>query len=887
VTVDQRGAALGRGSQREVDLFRLAGTRSQRELIGGLGSRAAIALGVVFLLVILIPGGHTSHFWLLFAAGAYALTVGLIMVRLPVAAPLPVLDGLLVFADGLLVLVGHYQSPIQLALPGIYVMIGTILFSVRPWRIVVAHATLLGASYAGVLVVGPPQFAPATRWIAVMTAVATTGMFIRWLVATVAGLAFAEHAARDLAEAATWELERESQAKSAFLARMSHELRTPLNVVLGFSDLLGEQLVGPLNARQEEYAADISASARHLVALVGDVLDVAKIETGDVILDIGPLNVRRALEDSMTMVRERAAANSLALILEVPRNIGVIDADGLKIRQVVVNLLANAVKFTPAGGRVTVSARSVGDRVRFSVQDNGVGIAPEDRDRIFEEFAQSGTSAEGTGVGLALTRQFVELHGGDIWVKSTPGEGSTFYFEVPRRQSMDTPHPAKPEELDGEPDYSAFTEPGSVANRALLGRIGAWLVLDASLLVTVIGAITPMSLPTRLVLLIGGPSFAAFALFVRRYDGLPMRQVDATTWTGIAAVSFLTYFCAPFSQLIPLTYSWSMMVSFALWPRRRALGHFAGVGVTYAIVLILRSPPDAVARWFAIMIIVGFNGEVVSWVTDQLRKLVVAEQAAHRSAERARSELAATSHHKGWFVANMSHELRAPLNAVIGFADLLQTEAVGPLNQRQHEYLTDVQTAARHLLAIINDVLDVAKLDAGQMRITDDVVAIQALLERAIALSNPEDGERSVRVDLEVGSGIEFIVADHQRLEQVLVNLISNAIKFTPDGGRVHVSAHSTATDELQISVSDTGVGIVPSQRSRIFEPFHQGAPRTGDHLQEGTGLGLALVKGLVELHGGTVRVDSQPGHGSTFTVALPQLVMPSLNLEPIAGTNQ
>jgi signal transduction histidine kinase len=881
--VDQRASALGRTARREVDLFRLAGTRSQRELIGGLGSRAAIALGVIFLLLIFIPGGHISHFWLLLSAGVYALSVGLILVRLPVAAPLPVLDILLVGADGLLVLVGHYQSPLQIALPGIYVMIGTILFSVRPWRIVVAHATLLGASYAGVLVVGPPQFAPVTRWVAVMVAVATTGLFIRWLVATVAGLAFAEHTARDLAEAATWELERENQSRSAFLARMSHELRTPLNVVLGFSDLLGEQLVGDLNVRQAEYAADISASARHLVALVGDVLDVAKIETGDVALDIAQLNVRRALEDGMTMVRERAATSSLTLTLDVPRNIGSVEADGLKIRQVVVNLLANAVKFTPPGGHIVVAAKSVGDRVRVSVKDTGVGIAPEDRDRIFEEFAQSASSAEGTGLGLALARQFVELHGGTLWVNSTPGTGSTFFFEVPRRQPLSKVGTTGAEHgLDTEPDYSAFTEPGSFATRALLGRVSAWLALDGALLLIVVGAITPFHTSTRLLLIGVGAFVAVGAVFARRYEGRPLRQVELATWTGIVVISLLTYYARPFAQLVPLIYCWSTMVSFALWPRVRALAHFTGVAIGYGAVLIVRSPPDAIGRWCAIMIIVGFNGEVVSWVTDQLRKLVVAEQAAHRSAERLRSELAATSRHKGWFVANMSHELRAPLNAVIGFADLLQTEAVGPLNDRQHEYLADIQAAARHLLSLINDVLDVAKLEAGQMRINHDVIAIQALLERAIMLSNPPDTTRSVRVNLEIGSGIEFIVADHHRLEQVLINLVSNAVKFTPDGGRVHVAAHSTAADELHISVSDTGVGVVPSQRKRIFEPFHQGAPMPGDGLQEGTGLGLALVKGLVELHGGSVWVDSLPGHGSTFTVALPQLVVPSRDLEPI-----
>jgi signal transduction histidine kinase len=881
--VDQRGASLARTARQEVGLFRLAGTRSQRELISGLGSRAAIAIGVMFVLLDIAPSRTQHQAALLAGAGLFALTVGIFLLRMPVAAPLPVLDGLLVFADALLVLVGHYQSPIHSALPGIYVIVGTIVFSVRPWRVVLGHAALFGASYAGVLLVGPHQFAPVTRWIAVMTAIATSGLFIRWLVSTVAGLAFAEHSARELAEAAAWDLERVSKAKSEFLARMSHELRTPLNVVLGFSDLLGEQLVGPLNARQEEYAADISASARHLVALVGDVLDVAKIESGEVGLDTAPLNIRRALEDGLTMVRERAATNSVSLILDVSRGLGSVEADGLKIRQVVVNLLANAVKFTPEGGRIMVSARAVGDCVRVSVQDTGVGIAVEDRDRIFEQFAQTASTSEGTGLGLPLARQFVELHGGRLWVDSKPGAGSTFSFEIPRRQSQVTPSASDADEtVEAGPDYSAFTEPASTANRVLLARIGTWLILTAGALVTVFGAITPIDTSTRIVLIIGGVAGMALSAIARHYEARPLRKVEYTMWIGIAAASVVTYYGGPFDALVPLTYTWATMVSFALWPRSRALTHLAGAAVAYGIVLVLTRPPDAVGRWIATMIVITFNGEVVSWVTDQLRRLVVSEQAAHRAAERARAKLEATGHHKGGFVANMSHELRAPLNAIIGFADLLQTEAVGTLNERQHEYLADIQVAARHLLAIINDVLDVAKLDAGQMRISQDVVAVQALLEHAIVLANQPESDRMVRIHLEVDPGVEFIVADHHRLEQVLVNLISNAIKFTPDGGRVAISAAGTPAGELQISVSDTGVGIVPSQRKRIFEPFHQGAPRPGDNLQEGTGLGLALVKGLVELHGGTVTVSSEPGQGSTFTVALPRLVAPTQNLEPM-----
>jgi signal transduction histidine kinase len=330
VAVDSAAGDPG-GTDRSVDAFRLAGANSGSEFISGLGGRAAITIGVLLLSLTAVATVSSSAVWPLPAAGVFALVAGVVLVRFPAALPLRAMDLLLVFTDCLLVLLGHYQSPLQPAIPGVYLIVGTILFAVRPWSIALTHVALLGTSYAGVLVVGPEQFAPVTRWLIVMAVIVTTGVFVRWLVATVSGLAVEEHTARDLAETATFELQQVSRAKSVFLARMSHELRTPLNVVLGFSDLLGEQLAGPLNTRQREYVADIADSARHLVALVDDVLDLAAVEAGGVRLNTGPLDIERVIDDSVIMVRDRAGAKLLRLTIDVPPSVGVIEADRLKI----------------------------------------------------------------------------------------------------------------------------------------------------------------------------------------------------------------------------------------------------------------------------------------------------------------------------------------------------------------------------------------------------------------------------------------------------------------------------------------------------------------------------------------------------------------------------
>src|SRR4029453_680756 len=232
------------------------------------------------------------------------------------------------------------------------------------------------------------------------------------------------------------ELEAASRPKSEFLANMSPELRTPLNAIIGFSEVLDDRMFGELNEKQAEYIRVILNSGRHLLSLINDILDLSKVEAGRMELELGTFNLRMALENALTLIRERAMRHELALGLTVDETLGDVVADERKFKQVLLNLLSNAVKFTPEGGRIDVRALHANGTVEVSVTDTGVGIAPEDQEAIFEEFRQVGHPArkrEGTGLGLALARKFVELHGGRLWVKSEGGRGSTFTFSLPAR----------------------------------------------------------------------------------------------------------------------------------------------------------------------------------------------------------------------------------------------------------------------------------------------------------------------------------------------------------------------------------------------------------------------------------------------------------------------
>jgi signal transduction histidine kinase/ActR/RegA family two-component response regulator len=230
------------------------------------------------------------------------------------------------------------------------------------------------------------------------------------------------------------ELEVVSRHKSEFLASMSHELRTPLNAVIGFSEVLLDQLFGEINPKQEEYLQDIRSSGLHLLELLNEILDLSKVEAGRMQLEPATFSVKDALEYTQSLVRERAVRHGIALSLEVADDVGDVETDPLRFKQVVLNLLSNAVKFTPDGGRVGLKATVAGPVLRVSVTDTGAGVPPEDRERIFESFQQGRrgtTKEEGTGLGLTLSRRIVELLGGRMWLDTTVGSGSTFGFAIP------------------------------------------------------------------------------------------------------------------------------------------------------------------------------------------------------------------------------------------------------------------------------------------------------------------------------------------------------------------------------------------------------------------------------------------------------------------------
>jgi PAS domain S-box-containing protein len=258
-----------------------------------------------------------------------------------------------------------------------------------------------------------------------------------------------------------------------------------------------------------------------------------------------------------------------------------------------------------------------------------------------------------------------------------------------------------------------------------------------------------------------------------------------------------------------------------------------------------------------------FFSSAIRDVTERKRAEQVLRE---KNAELERAVLA-----KNRFLANMSHELRTPLNGIIGFTEFLIGEKPGPLQPKQKEYLNDVLSSSHHLLTLINDVLDLAKVEAGKMELHPEPFLIREALEEATAVVKTMADLKQIGLTVTVDAGLQMATLDQQKFKQVLYNLLSNAVKFTDQGGNVEVCAKRLDERHFEVQVRDTGIGIKPEDLGRLFTEFERLDSGTARRF-EGTGLGLALTKKIVELQGGQIRVEAEPGKGSVFTATLPSM---------------
>jgi signal transduction histidine kinase len=600
---------------------------------------------------------------------------------------------------------------------------------------------------------------------------------------------------------------------------------------------------------------------------------------GTVDLDVAPVDLSRLLSASLALFEEQAGRQGVTLCLDLGPDLPTIEADARKLKQVTFNLLANAVRFTPAGGRVTLAARRHGDRALFSVADTGPGIAAQDQEAIFEEFRQGAGPGEdrgGTGLGLPLARRLVDLHGGRLWLDSELGRGSTFTVELPVRPrpagaaepSTAIPTP-KPERLVlGELD-----SPQRRLDTARLFYVTGIPLLAVALLVAVVFRLHPVSELVNyhegrfLVLMPVGFAIIIAGIIRPQWMGAPVVTPYLIAFISIIGSLGLLIAGPALAYFLALFYVTGAGSLVLVPPRQRAV-LLALMAACYGAVLVLgEGNPAPLASWAMVVGFVVVTVVILGRFVARIEAQALAERAAREEAERVRAELELAGRHKTEFLANMSHELRTPLNVIIGFSEVLDSQTFGPLNAKQAEYVGDVLASGRHLLGLINDILDLAKAEAGRMELQTGEVDLEVTLTAALEPFQSEATTRGVEVHLDAGATLSHIEADETKLVQALNHLVSNALKFTPDGGGVSVTV-ARDTDHVEIRVTDTGRGIAPTDQERIFEAFAHGDDSATT--EQGSGLGLALARRYAELHGGSLTVRSDPESGAAFTLRLP-----------------
>jgi signal transduction histidine kinase len=473
-----------------------------------------------------------------------------------------------------------------------------------------------------------------------------------------------------------------------------------------------------------------------------------------------------------------------------------------------------------------------------------------------------------------MARRLVELHGGSLGVESMVGAGSTFTAELPLRAQPAGAGRTAPAPATEQPVRLILGEPDSPERRMenarlliILGRIGL-LIMAGSLPIFFLHLAPPDSGIREWVVLgtmaIAAGIVAAVVLWPR-WVGAPAVLPWVAAF-GTVVISAGMYGFGPGLGDLGWIYVIAVAGVFVFFTARQLAAELGLIGIGYALV-VANGYTVPLARWVATIGYVTVTALIVRRFVARIEGLALAERTARGEAERAASELEMASRHKTEFLANMSHELRTPLNVIIGFSEVLQSQAFGPLNAKQAEYVDDVLASGRHLLGLINDVLDLAKAEAGRMEVNLVELDLEATLASTLMPFEAIGARRDIDLSREFGAGLGSIEADESKLAQVLGHLVSNAIKFTPDGGRITLRA-ARDSDHVEISVTDSGPGIDAADHGRIFDAFAHAGNGPGTH--QGSGLGLALARRYTEMHGGTLSVHSDIGAGSIFILRLP-----------------
>ncbi len=663
--------------------------------------------------------------------------------------------------------------------------------------------------------------------------------------------------------AAYQRLQELDHAKNDFMANISHEMRTPLTLMLGALESLASSDTEELDQQQLDYVEVIRRNGMSLLRLINDLLDLARLDAAKVRLRLEAFDLGGLVSGIVTQAGPMASWRSLTLDCEVPPEPVEVRFDELKIEKVILNLVANAIKFTPAGGRIHLSVEPDENEIRVRVSDTGIGIAEDQHERIFERFSQvDGTATRqrgGTGIGLALVKQLVELHAGTIGVESVPGKGSTFTVRLPadanaipaeridrRVTESDTPLARREEDaglgswirgIAGRPEYR-YGELYDVSNRRVADRVEA----------------PPRS--ARVLVVEDSPDLLRFIALQLSRDYKVLTATDGIEGWERA------------KEDIP-----DLVITDLMMPRKD--GHWLvdqlrnGAATRRIPIVMLTARGQTEDRVKArqggadVFLSKPFSvGELKAAVAALLKRKD--EQSVSLQRETAAS--------LGVLTAGMAHELLNPLgfigNSLFILSELIDDLATPPPDapstadtvETGRRLIRSARVGVERIQTLVSELRGLANAGASPgVQPTDLNEAIRSTL---LLVGAQSTAGLTVHVDL---CSDAVVPCRPGAIHQVLLNLVKNALLALPGGqGRLWLSTRRRAA-HLEIEVADSGCGIAPEQVERVFDPFF-----TTRDPGQGTGLGLSLSRQIVESHAGTLTLRSVVGEGTRVIVALP-----------------
>jgi signal transduction histidine kinase len=658
------------------------------------------------------------------------------------------------------------------------------------------------------------------------------------------------------------------RAKTTFFSNVSHEFRTPLTLILGpLEDALAEP-GGSLPPAQRERLEIAHRNGLRLQKLVNTLLDFSRIEAGRVQASYEPTDLAAFTAELASNFRSACEKAGLRLVVDCPPLAEPVYVDRDMWEKIVLNLVANAFKYTLDGG-IEVGLRRADGQVELTVRDTGTGIPADEMPKLFERFhrveGSRGRTQEGSGIGLALVRELVKLHGGEVRAESTYGAGSVFTVALPlgkahlpadrisaARTLASTALGAAPyveEALRWLPELSAAGPTGRPGEILLDGRDGA--------------PRPPAHAPGERPRILLADDNADMRDYVRR---LLAAQYDVRAVADGQAAWAAAREAAP--DLILSDVMMPGLDGFALLRRLRAEPRTQDVPV---ILLSARAGEESRVEGLEAgaddYLVKPFGArELLARVQGHLQLARLRRQ-AQEALRQSEAQLRDQDRRKDEFLATLAHELRNPLAPLRNALQILKMPRVDPDTVERSRAMMERQV--QQLVRLVDDLLDVSRVMRGKVVLRTEAVELAAVVARAVETAQPLVEAQRHELTVEVPDEPLPLQADAVRLAQVVGNLLTNAAKYTEPGGRIRLTARRHG-NEAVLRVRDSGIGIAADMLPKVFELFVQ-ADHAATRAQGGLGIGLTLVKNLVAMHGGSVTADSPGlGQGSEFTVRLP-----------------